>query len=335
MGVTLRQLEVFSVVADLLHFGRAARELHVSQPVVSQEVARLERALGTALFDRSTRTVTLTEAGGALLNDARAVLDAASVLELRAARLRRPGPPTVRIAATPSVTNVLLPGLIREAELTLPHMTIEELAVPTGSVEESLVDGRCDLGLGRFLTAPRGHRVEVLGHEELYIALSTNDPRASLGRALHLHELEDLPLLLWPREQHPVYHDHLVSVCRADGLDPMLLSGSSLLVGMRSYLIADGRAFGLLPLSTVAALGKGITQVSLARPATVPLAVSWLTDDPRPYIHELLDLLREVSRTTTSHPGEDPPVAGRGRPPKAADPVLRGVEDGLRTRARR
>lgn len=78
--MTLRQLEVFLAVAEESHFGRAAERMHVSQPVVSQEVRRLERVLGALLFDRTTRTVRLTAVGESLLDDARAVRTAADNL---------------------------------------------------------------------------------------------------------------------------------------------------------------------------------------------------------------------------------------------------------------
>ncbi len=76
-AVELRQLEYFVAVAELLHFGRAAERLHIGQPAVSQQVRRLERELGAPLFDRSSRSVSLTAAGRALLPEARAVLAAA------------------------------------------------------------------------------------------------------------------------------------------------------------------------------------------------------------------------------------------------------------------
>jgi len=102
--VELRQLEYFVAVAEHLHFGRAAAALSIGQPAVSQQVARLERELGVGLFDRSGRTVQLTETGRRLLPEARATL--AAVERVRAVAAAPPAGPVSRVLRLGSSTGL-------------------------------------------------------------------------------------------------------------------------------------------------------------------------------------------------------------------------------------
>lgn len=294
MGVTLRQLEIFVAVARECHFGRAAEALHISQPVVSQEIRRLERAVGAPLFDRSTRTVTLTELGSALVEEAGEVHRAARNFADRATRLSGERRCRLRIAVTPSVMDQLLPAVLRRAEADIPDAALEEVAVQTGEVAEALLGGGCDVGIGRFVAPPPGHTAEIIRSEPVLVALSSNHPLAG-SDAVNLADLGDLPLLLWARTQNPAYYDHLVSICADRGLEPAVLCSPPLIVGGRSYLIADGRAFSLVPESAAARFTAGITVLPLSRPAAVPLSMVWRAGDPRPAVRDLLAVIRAVS----------------------------------------
>ncbi|MDI2124523.1 LysR family transcriptional regulator [Yinghuangia seranimata] len=295
MGVTLRQVEVFVSVADHLHFGRAAEALHISQPTVSQEVARLERALGVPLFDRSGRSVRLTPAGEAMVEQGRGLLAQADrlVRDVRmyeASRLK-----TVRVVATPSVVNRLLPAVIKRAERELPDVTIDDVAVDTGAVAAQLAAEHGDLGLGRFLAPLDGYTAQVVAHEPVFAALSRDHPSAS-GDAVDLAALHDLPLLLWPREQNPRYHDRLRAICAERGLDPFLLVSPPRIVGSRLYLLAEGRAFSLVPHSVTASLPEGVRALPLTTPAELPLEMQWRDGDTRPHMRALRDLIVAEAR---------------------------------------
>ncbi|MBM2619642.1 LysR family transcriptional regulator [Actinoplanes sp. LDG1-06] len=330
MNPSLRQLEAFVALAAEAHFGKAAARIHVTQPVISQEIRRLERALGTSLFDRSTRSVALTAAGAELLPYAERTLTTVRDLTMRAERLVSNPHGEVRVAASPSVLDRFLGELVRRAERELPDVTLTDVPVPTGEVEDAIRHGEADLGLGRFLTASDGYVVATIGREPVFALLGDSHPLARRA-TLNLAELADtdssaygrerrvgldesrrerhddrrerdddrreretgkgdLPLLLWPRERHAAYFDHLVGICTDRGLTPLLLAGPPQLVGARSYLISDGRAFTLVPESTAQRPIPGTRAIPLSRPASVPLELLMPRDPARPEIRAVADL---------------------------------------------
>ncbi len=294
MKFTLRQIEVFVVVAEIGHFGRAAEALHISQPTVSQEVARLERALGIALFDRSRRSATVTPAGAVMAEDGRLLLERAEQLVKKVKLYEPTRMRTARVIASPSVVNRLLPAVISRAEQELPSVRIEESIVETGGVSSKLAAEHADIGLGRFLEEMEGYRIEVIARERVFVALSRLH-RSAGAASIALAELEDLPLLLWPREQNPAYYDYQLEICASRGLSPMLLVSPPRIVGSRQYLLSESRAFSLVPASMVGHLSEDLTAVPLERPAVLPLQMQWRASDSRPQLAALRDLLRDVA----------------------------------------
>ncbi|MBH0116617.1 LysR family transcriptional regulator [Salinibacterium sp. NG253] len=294
MRITLRQVEIFVAVAEFGHFGRAAEALHISQPTVSQEVTRLERALEVALLDRSGRSATLTLAGEAMAAEGKKLLAHATqvVLDVKLhepSRLR-----TVRVVASPSIVNRLLPAVISKAEQSLASTRIEDILVDTGGVSAHLVAEQADIGLGRFLDTMDGYSVEVLAEEQVFVAISRKHPLADAAH-LELPELGDLPLLLWPREQNPAYFDYLLEICTSRGLSPLLLVSPPRIVGSRLYLLSESRAFSLVSAALIGHLPEDLVAIPLARPATLPLEMQWRTSDSRPQLAALRALIRDVA----------------------------------------
>ena len=294
MKITLRQVEIFVAVADAGHFGRAAEALEISQPTVSQEVSRLERALGVALLDRSGRSAKLTQAGEAMAIEGRQLLTHANQV-VREVQLYEPSRiRTARIVASPSVVNRLLPAVISRAEQSLSSVRIEDVLVDTGGVTARLVSEHADIGLGRFLDATEGFESEVIVREQVFVAISRKHPLANAAH-LELPELGDLPLLLWPREQNPAYFDYLLEICTSRGLSPLLLVSPPRIVGSRLYLLSESRAFSLVSAALIGHLPEDLIAIPLAQPATLALEMQWRASDNRPQLTALRDLIREVA----------------------------------------
>jgi len=199
--VELRHLEYFVAVAEELSFTRASRRLHVVQSGVSSAIQGLERELGAALFDRDRHRVTLTEAGRALLPEARATLAAAQAAAEAVAEATSGLRGTLTIGTMYATGTIDVPALLRRFHELHPLVLVRLRAPPGGgSVElaREVLSGALDLALlslpGR---APSGLSVQPLAHEPLVLICAPEHPLAAAGEAT-LEELASEQFIDYP-----------------------------------------------------------------------------------------------------------------------------------------
>ena len=210
----LRQLSYFVTVAEELHFGRAAEQLHIVQSAVSQQIRRLERELGAELFDRSPRHVRLTGAGERLLPQAREVLAAAE--RARAAVAPRQG---LSIGTSAGLGEHLDRVLAAFAKLA-PDIPVELVSAPAGERLARVADGRLDAAFVRAPEPAPGVRIVPLWPDPLVAAVPAGHPLA--GRAeLALADLAGLPLSITARRNNPALVDLVVGACHDAGFEPV------------------------------------------------------------------------------------------------------------------
>jgi len=179
MPVELRQLQAFVAVATQLHFGRAAEELHIGQPTLSELVQRLERELGTPLITRATRPVHLTEAGSEFLLRARALLDDAAEAVAVVKRIGTGQSGTVRVGVTPPAAPVLAPHLKATLADVAPDVDLVLARLWLPLLEQALSDGTVDIGItcGR-LDDVEGMSTRVFCAQPLLVGLRPDHPLA-------------------------------------------------------------------------------------------------------------------------------------------------------------
>jgi DNA-binding transcriptional LysR family regulator len=219
--VELRLWRQFLAVAETLHFGRAAARLHMTQPPLTQGIAQLERLLGVRLFDRTKRSVQLTEAGAALLPQVQGFLARAQALPAQARAAAQGEAGHLRLGFVSTVGFTFLPAWVRAFRQAHPGVTLD-LTEATGDVQLPAFD-RGELDAGFLLHSP-GFVPAGLQHlrvtqEPLVLALPERHPLAT-ARTLPLRKALAEPLVLFPRRILPSLHDAIFGLYHAAGREP-------------------------------------------------------------------------------------------------------------------
>lgn len=260
-----RELRYFVAVAEELHFGRAAQRLGIAQPPLSRAISQLERRLGAALLERTSRTVTLTEAGVVLLREGRAALDAVEAAERRTRRaaLAATGQAGVVLATKAGASNELLAKLLDAYAAEPDAVTVEVLLCGIGEQERLLRDGRADVALlHQPFDSTAGFDTEELHAEGQVAVLPAGHPLTGRThvRTDDVAALPGLPLPRWPGRDGTY----------PDGPGPQVRDHAQLL-----QLIALGRASAILPDSCRAHLRGDLAAVPVLDAPTVTTIIAW------------------------------------------------------------
>src|SRR5918999_5459883 len=181
MTLDPRLLRPFVVLAEELHFGRAAQRLHVTQPALSQQVKRLEGQLGVELFARTRANVALTEAGEAILEPARTAVGAAADADRVAAEFAGGERGSLRIGISPG-THELTQGLLAELRERWPGLAFEAKQDNSGVLCADVAAGRLDMAIAFEPEAVAGTACEEISREPAVVAVGAEHPLAARER---------------------------------------------------------------------------------------------------------------------------------------------------------
>jgi DNA-binding transcriptional LysR family regulator len=263
--VETRELRYFVAVAEELHFGRAAQRLGIAQPPLSRAIQQLERRLGAALLERTSRGVTLTEAGSVLLREGRAALDAVDAADRRTRRaaLAAAGHAGVVLVTKAGASGELLAKLLDAYAAEPGAVPVEVLLCGIGEQERLLRDGRADVALlHRPFDSTAGLDTEELSTHGQVVVLPAGHPLTGRShlRMADVTELPGLPLPRWPNPDGTY----------PDGPGPQVRDHTQLF-----QLIALGRASAILPESCRAQLRGDLAAVPVVDAPTVTTVIAW------------------------------------------------------------
>ncbi|MFC9553700.1 LysR substrate-binding domain-containing protein [Rhodococcus sp. NPDC056960] len=258
MDFSRRLLEQFVVLAEELHFSRAAERLSMSQPPLTQAIKRLEKTIGVPLLERSTRQVELTPAGKSFALDARHLLDAQSSATERARRIARGAEGTLRLGFVSGASYVSVPRLIGMVHGHLPGLRIHLYQRTSAELADMVRSRRLDLAMVRAPLADPDHLdIRLLHDEPLVCALPAEHDLASRDN-IALADLRDQDFALPSSTALPGLSQLIYSGCRAEGFEPRDGGRADSLMGMLG-LVAAAHCVCLVPREIRDGTVPGIT----------------------------------------------------------------------------
>ena len=264
INVSSRQLHAFLEIARLQSFARAAKQIHLSPSGLSMLVKELEAQVGARLFDRTTRSVTLTGAGRRLQPVAERV-----VAELRAFGAVLGGSEAavrsrLQVAATPMVSASLLPEVIREFSDTHPQVSVDLADVEVTAVRQRVLEGEADIGLGFFVKPAVGLLRQPLCKFRLMRISPPGPGTIGLGPSQPWRSMSDAPLVSLPTGNpiQALIEKHLARLGRAHEERPRVN-----LLGTIIGMVRAGRGHAIIPsFAMEECLGQGLGVTMLREP---------------------------------------------------------------------
>lgn len=295
--IELRLWRQFVAVAEELHFGHAARRLHMTQPPLTQAIAHLEALLGVRLFDRTKRSVALTPAGVALLPEARDLLARAQALPVHARAAAAGELGRLRLGFVSTVGFAQLPQWVRAFRERCPGVALDLLEA-TGDVQlQALQRGEIDAGFMLHSPgfAPAGLQRCLIAREPLVLALSDHH-RLAGAASLPLAEVLDEPLVIFPRRIVPSLYDAIFALYHAAGRSPHVAQEA---IQMQTIvnLVSAGLGVAWVPQSVRQFQRPGVVyrEVKGRRGTAVPVcetSLVWPAGGASPPLTRFVDFVR-------------------------------------------
>lgn len=215
----LRRLRHFISVAECGGFTRAAASLHLSQQALSSSVRELEKDLGTELFHRVGRQVSLTRAGQALLSEGRVLLAAARTVAEHVGRIGASAADAFVVAHTPALSGIEAYTVLEPAIEAFPDISFTLRQLYPADLTTAVLDGSVQMGLRRGATPPDDLAAAVVGYHPVRLAVLASH-RLARRRRIDVEELADERIALWAPPGTSYYSDLLVGACRRAGFEP-------------------------------------------------------------------------------------------------------------------
>lgn len=294
----LRHLRYFVVVAEELHFGRAATRLFIVQPSLSQQIRQLEDELGFPLLRRTKRSVELTDAGKVFLIEARRVLAQVQEAKRAAQRAYRGEVGRLVVGYISSSTYDLLPMMLSAYRLRFPDVEVALRELTTQEQLRALEEEAIQVGLLRLPISSPVVQVEVVRREPIVCVLPEGHPLVTHER-IAVSLLANEPFVLQSSQRGGGYYVQLMKLCLTSGFSPTVIQEVTEMHTIVS-LVAAGMGVSLVPLSVRNIRSQGVVYRALEGTETLTeMAVAWTGGSPSAIVQNFLIVAKEIAMGLT------------------------------------
>jgi DNA-binding transcriptional LysR family regulator len=293
--IEVRHLRYFVVVAEELHFGRAAERLHMAQSPLSRQIRQLERDLGVELVNRAHHVVGLTDAGQVFLGAARIVLDDLDQALYLAQRAGRGEVGTLRVGYVNEVTADLLPLSLKAFKDRFPDIEIDLREGTTGALLDALRRHQVDAAFARSPGIVDDLDYEQLIQEALFVALPSGHEHLAWDRAIPLADLAGEAFVMPADQAAPGLRRDIDAACAQAGFVPNIAREISPHTAVL-LLVAAGVGVALVPASVAHSYPvPGIDYAQLSGPPVTTAGMAWRRNEPSLLIGNFLEVTRHVA----------------------------------------
>jgi DNA-binding transcriptional LysR family regulator len=289
----LHFLRYFVVLAEELHFGRAASKLSITQPPLSSAIKSLEAELQVQLLIRDSKHVELTQAGRAFLEEARQILEqvarASNVARIVAKGMRG----RLEIGVTGSLIYRDVPAIVRQFNLEMPDVEVVLREMSSSEQLSELLRGQIHAGFVNATTAPPQLSSLPMSKDEFVLCLPADHPKAQAD-TVNLKLLADERFVMFSRDVAPANYDNVIAIFFRAGIHPQTIHEARqwlTIVGM----VANGLGVALVPRSLARSRVHGVKFITiLGEPVLSPALLVW---NPAFYLPMVRSLIECAQRT--------------------------------------
>lgn len=291
----LRHLRYFQAVARELSFTRAAEQLHIAQPPLSRQIRELEEQLGVVLFERTTRSLKLTEAGRFLNEQSQLLTARLEEIVEATRRIAKGSKRWFGIGFVPSTLYGVMPRILRGMRELDTQVEVGLLEMTTLQQIAALKARRIDIGFGRILIEDAGITRKIIASEPLWAALPA-EHRLLAKASLAVEDIANEDFILYPARPRPSYADQVLGLFREAGVTIQVVQEANELqtaVG----LVASGVGITLVPESVKRLHRDDVAYRPLkARSFASPVIMSYRYDDDSPYLKNMIALVSSLTQ---------------------------------------